>query len=101
MNEKQEAPRKSRLSYVGVFIILVILTGIEVAVTYLPVPRVPILIPLSLAKASLVALFYMHLKTDKQPLALIFAMGLFIGIGLMLAMIAIYHPSTVGTGSLP
>jgi len=101
MNEQQESPRKSRLSYVGVFIILVILTGIEVAVTYLPLPRVPILLPLSLAKAGLVALFYMHLKTDKQPFALIFAMGLFIGIGLILAMIAIYNPAAVDAGSLP
>lgn len=101
MDEKQESPRTRRISNLGVFIILVILTGIEIAVTYLPVPRVPILVPLSLAKASLVALFYMHLKYDKRPFALIFAMGLFVGIGLMLALVAIYHPMAVDSSGIP
>ena len=84
--------KNTRSNYFLVFIGLVILTAIEVGVTYLPVPRVPILIPLALAKASLVALFYMHLKSDKRQFAIIFAMGLFVGIGLILAFIALYSP---------
>lgn len=84
--------KNTKPNYVLVFVGLVILTAIEVGVTYLPVPRVPILIPLALAKASLVALFYMHLSSDKNQFVIIFAMGLFVGIGFILALIALYNP---------
>jgi len=85
--------KNTKPNYVLVFVGLVILTAIEVGVTYLPVPRVPILIPLALAKASLVALFYMHLSSDKNQFVIIFAMGLFVGIGFILALIALYSPN--------
>jgi cytochrome c oxidase subunit 4 len=84
--------KSTKPNYLLVFVGLVILTAIEVGITYLPVPRAPILIPLALAKASLVALFYMHLKSDKSKFAIIFAMGLFVGIGFILALIALYNP---------
>lgn len=92
MENKLNPTKPGRPNYVGVFIALVILTGIEIGVTYLPLPRIPILIPLALAKASLVAMYYMHLKYDKRPFGYIFGMGLFVGIGLILAMVAIFHP---------
>ena len=79
-------------NYIGVFSVLIVLTAIEVGITYLPVQRVFFLIPIALLKAALVALFYMHLKMDKRQFAFIFAMGLFVGAGLILAMIALYHP---------
>lgn len=92
MEENQSTKHPSRPNYLGVFVMLTVLTAIEVGVTYLPLPRIPILIPLALLKASLVALFYMHLKFDKRSFAAIFAMGLLVGIGLILAMIAIFRP---------
>ena len=46
--------------------------------------------PLALFKAGLVVLFYMHVKYDRKIFGLIFAMGLLMGIGLILAMLAIY-----------
>lgn len=95
MDEKQIIPLRKHPNYVGVFVVLVILTIIEVGVTYLPVPRVPILVPLALAKACLVALFYMHLRFDRRPFVIVFAMGLLVGIGLILALIALYHPIPV------
>jgi|WetSurMetagenome_2_1015567.scaffolds.fasta_scaffold773330_1 caa(3)-type oxidase subunit IV len=93
MEENQSTKHRSRPNYLGVFVVLTVLTAIEVGVTYLPLPRVPILIPLALIKASLVALFYMHLKFDKRSFAVIFGMGLLIGIGLILAMIALFAPA--------
>ena len=95
MEEKQQIKNHTQPNYLGVFVALAILTVVEVGVTYLPVPRVPILIPLALIKASLVALFYMHLKYDKPAFTVVFGMGLFVGIGLILAMIALFHPALV------
>jgi cytochrome c oxidase subunit 4 len=79
-------------NYLGVFLALVFLTALEVAITYLPLPKIPILIPLALLKAGLVALFYMHLKFDRRIFSILFAMGLLIGIGMLLAFVALFNP---------
>ena len=89
--EKLSANPPSRLrSYVAVFGLLALITAVEVGITYLPIPRAPVLVPLALFKAGLVVLFYMHVKYDRKIFGLIFAMGLLMGIGLILAMLAIY-----------
>jgi Prokaryotic Cytochrome C oxidase subunit IV len=49
-------------------------------------------VPLALVKASLVALFYMHLKFDRRVFSAIFAAGLLMGIGLILSLIALFGP---------
>jgi cytochrome c oxidase subunit 4 len=87
-----ETQQHKQPNYLGVFWVLAALTTLEVGVTYLPVPRIPVLVPLSIMKASLVALFYMHLKYDRPVFSLIFAMGLLMGIGLILALIALFAP---------
>lgn len=87
-----ETQQHKQPNYLGVFWVLAALTALEVGVTYLPVPRIPVLVPLSIMKASLVALFYMHLKYDRPVFSLIFAMGLLMGIGLILALIALFAP---------
>jgi cytochrome c oxidase subunit 4 len=79
-----------------VFIALAALTAIEVTVTYLPVPRIPVLIPIALIKASLVALFYMHLRFDKKVFSVVFVLGLLMGIGLILSFIALFAPPLLG-----
>jgi cytochrome c oxidase subunit 4 len=79
-------------TYIGVFGALAILTALEVVVTYLPLPRIPVLVPLALIKAGLVALFYMHLKYDRRVFAAVFAMGLLLGLILTLTLIAIFAP---------
>jgi cytochrome c oxidase subunit 4 len=91
-NQQEE---KHRPNYVGVFAALTILTAAEVGVTYLPIPRVPVLIPLALLKALLVALFYMHLKFDRRLFAAIFGMGLLVGLGLLLSLIALFNPAAM------
>jgi caa(3)-type oxidase subunit IV len=87
-----ETSQRMQQTYVGVFGALAVLTALEVGVTYLPVPRIPILVPLALIKAALVALFYMHLKYDRRVFGMIFAAGLLMGIGLILALIAMFAP---------
>jgi cytochrome c oxidase subunit IV len=90
--ETPHEPERAQPNYLGVFWVLAILTVAEIGVTYLPLPRVPILVPLALVKASLVALFYMHLKFDRRVFSAIFAAGLLMGIGLILSLIALFGP---------
>jgi len=60
--------------YLQVFAWLAVLTAIEIAVIYMPIPRLAIglmLVVLAGTKASLVALFYMHLALEKRTLTYI------------------------------
>jgi len=63
-------------SPVVVFLVLTIVTVIEVALAVVPgIPHesvVPVLLALSFVKASLVALYYMHLRYEKPIYGLIF-----------------------------
>ena len=92
-DSKVETKKSPRNTYLMVFIALAVLTALEVTITYLPIPRIPVLIPLALIKASLVALFYMHLKFDKKVFSAVFVMGLLMGIGLILSLIALFAPT--------
>ena len=52
-----------------VFVVLVVLTGLELGVVKLPVGRTPMviaLVGLALAKAYTVAMYYMHLKGETK-----------------------------------
>jgi cytochrome c oxidase subunit 4 len=69
-------------NYVGVFIVLAVLTAIEVSITYLGIPRLVLvlaLLALAFAKAAFVALYFMHLKFDSRLLAAIFVIPLLLG----------------------
>ena len=79
-------------NYLGVFIALVILTATEVLVTYLPIPRLPVLIPLSLTKAVLVVLFYMHLKYDRRLFSALFLIGVFGALSVIIAFNLLFMP---------
>jgi cytochrome c oxidase subunit IV len=78
--------------YLAVFIALAVLTMLELGVTYLNLPRIPLLVPLALIKASLVAMFYMHLKYDNKIFSLMFIFGLIFGIGLIFSLIFLFQP---------
>jgi len=61
-------------NYMGVFWALLILTLAEVGIFYLNVPRLVLIVSLvamALAKAALVAAYFMHLSLEKRTLALI------------------------------
>jgi caa(3)-type oxidase subunit IV len=77
MDSTETAVRHSnkRSTYVSVFVALVVLTAIEVGLTFLNLPRqavTAVFLILSLGKASLVASFYMHLRDDKPIYTYIF-----------------------------
>jgi cytochrome c oxidase subunit 4 len=78
--------------YAGVLAALLALTTITVSASYIDFgsPGVNVVIALAIAslKASLVALYFMHLRYDKPVLSVIFVGGLFfLGLLLMLTMI--------------
>ncbi|MBI5959063.1 MAG: cytochrome C oxidase subunit IV family protein [Chloroflexi bacterium] len=64
------APREHshRMSYVGVFAALAIITLVEVSITYMDLPFsiVGPLVALSTSKVLLVALYFMHLRYDSR-----------------------------------
>ena len=64
----------SHHNYIKIFIILSVLTAIEIGVTFLGLPRallVSLLVGLAVWKAALVALHFMHLKIEKTTLTLV------------------------------
>jgi cytochrome c oxidase subunit 4 len=66
------------MEYVQIGLTLAIITGIEVAIYYVDIPRKPFvtaLMLLSAAKFSLVVLFFMHLKFDSRLFTTAFATG--------------------------
>ncbi len=72
--------RASRTQYLTVFLLLAVLTAVEVGVVYLPGiakgPMVLALVGLAVAKASLVGLFFMHLRHETRALKLTVAVPL-------------------------
>src|SRR5437763_1801914 len=63
--------KKSQPNYIGVFVILGILTATEIGITKILPPdttvgTIPVLLTLTVAKALLVILYYMHLKFDSR-----------------------------------
>ena len=61
-------------NYMAIFYYLAILTAIELAVIFLPIPKVIIAVLLcvfAVWKAALVAMYFMHLKLETRTLGLI------------------------------
>jgi caa(3)-type oxidase subunit IV len=64
----------SKKEYIVIFFVLTVLTAIEVGLKYMPIARSMMiggLIALALAKATCVAMFYMHLKSETRSLKLV------------------------------
>lgn len=77
--------------YVAVFLWLGLLTVIEVGVTYLGIGRVTLIAILSLlavAKAGLVAMYFMHLKFERSNLILFVTTPL-VCVLLLIAVVAV------------
>ena len=76
-------------TYVVVAVILTLVTAMEFSAIYIreltPI-LVPLLVVMSAAKFALVVLFFMHLRYDARPLALIFVGSLVIALGIALAL---------------
>ena len=69
-----EHAHKEHPKYMRIFVILIILTGAEVAAVYMPFPTIVtalLLIGMACSKAAYVALYFMHLKFEKRTLTII------------------------------
>ena len=74
-----EHAHPSPVKYVGIAVLLAIITGLEVALYYLNMPSgllVAFLLVLAVLKFTLVAAFFMHLKFDSPMLRRVFVMGI-------------------------
>ena len=63
----------TRRSYLLIFLVLALLTALEVGVTYSGMNKramIWLLISMAVSKAALVALFFMHLKSETRGLRL-------------------------------
>src|ERR1700676_4445336 len=84
--EHELDPKVEARNYALTLVLLLILTGITVGASYIQFGSLNVVIALTIAtiKASLVALFFMHLRHDKPVNAVIACAGfLFLGIFLM------------------
>jgi len=86
--------------YTFIFVVLAVLTAIEVSLTFLPESAaiIVLLVALSLTKAYLVVMFYMHLRTDNP----MFRFTILVPLGLVIVSIVylIFIPSGAGLGYL-
>jgi caa(3)-type oxidase subunit IV len=86
MSEQKMTQRPARSPYVIVFVILAVFTALEVGASYLPeAVKVPVLIILAISKASLIFLYFMHLKSDNR----LFAMPILVALLLIIPIVLI------------
>jgi len=78
---EKEHPQVSNTVYLIVGGFLIVLTAMEITVSYIHALRpvmVPLLIVLALAKFALIALFFMHLRYEKWALNTMFGFPLMV-----------------------
>jgi cytochrome c oxidase subunit 4 len=74
--------------------VLAVITGMEVAIFYIPAigaAMVPTLLLLSAAKFLLVVMFFMHLKFDSWWFSGLFLAGLSVAIFMVTALVVLYY----------
>jgi cytochrome c oxidase subunit 4 len=79
--------------YLGIAVILTVITAIEVAVFYIPAMHpvlVPTLLVLSALKFSLVAMFYMHLKFDSRLFSWLFVVPMMVIAVIVIALLRLF-----------
>ncbi|MEE9136958.1 MAG: cytochrome C oxidase subunit IV family protein [candidate division NC10 bacterium] len=89
-------------NYIAIFWWLLVLTILEVAVIYAPMAKliiVILLIGMALSKASLVAMYFMHLRFEPRALGIIALVPLILCVFLVLMLLpdhsAVPHKTTV------
>jgi len=81
-------------TYAKIAGVLCLLTAAEFICYYMEAVRsvlVPLLIVLSGIKFALVVMFYMHLKFDNRVFTRVLLIGVFIGAGVILSMLALFN----------
>ena len=87
-----EHAHPSAKEYVGIAVVLTVITAIEVAVFYVPALHpflAPILLSLSALKFGIVAMWYMHLKFDHRLFSWVFVVPMVFAAAIILALIAL------------
>ena len=85
----------SQHNYIKIFIILTVLTVIEVGATFLGLPKMvlaAILVVLAVWKAALVALHFMHLKLEKKTLTIVAIIPFILCVFLILMLLPDIYP---------
>ena len=82
--------------YLGIAVVLLVITVVEVAIFYLPAMHhllPPILLTLSALKFAIVALWYMHLKFDHRLFSWLFIVPMVIAALVIIALMKLFsHP---------
>lgn len=89
--EEQEHPGPKQ--YVGVAVVLAVITAIEVAIYYIDAIRdflVPFLLAFSFIKFALVVLWFMHLKFDSPLFKRLFVAGLILALAVFAIVLTIF-----------
>ena len=82
--------------YLGIAVLLTIITVVEVAIFYMPSMKPvlpPVLLTLSALKFAIVALFYMHLKFDHKLFSWVFVVPMCFAAAIILAFLALFAAS--------
>ena len=85
----------SHPNYIKVFVILTVLTVIEVGITFLGLPKMllaALLITLAVWKAALVAMHFMHLKMEKTTLSVVAIVPFILCVFLILMLLPDIYP---------
>ena len=86
----------SHPNYMGIFWVLLVLTVVEVALTFVGLPKLllgSLLVILALWKAALVAMYFMHLKFERRTLAMIAVVPFILCLFLILMLLPDIHPA--------
>ena len=76
--------------YIGIFLVLAVLTAVELSIAFLPWPKrtlIILLLLLAIWKALLVALYYMHLRFEPTRLRIMAIAPLPLAVILVVAVI--------------
>ena len=79
--------------YLGIAVVLTVITAVEVAVFYVPAMK-PILVPtllfLSAVKFAMVAMWYMHLKFDHRLFSWLFVVPMVVMALIVIALLRLF-----------
>jgi cytochrome c oxidase subunit 4 len=83
----------SDMQYVVVALILAVITAVEVAISYIDIGPffLPLLLILMAVKFIVVIRLFMHLKFDSKLFSWMFFAGLFLAVGVYVAMLGAFH----------
>lgn len=91
--DSHEPAKHAHPNYIGIFVVLAVLTGVELGVAFLPWSKtvlILLLIGLAVWKAVLVALYYMHLRFEPNRLRILAIAPLPLAVILVTAVITEY-----------